>query len=171
MRLAPPLRRALPALCLLLFAGACATLGAALVPPTIEAASDRRAELRLLAPGAGRPLGGAAIRLHARVANPNPFGLTLSRVDGDLFLEETRAARVDLPLGLPLEAGGETVVPVDVSLSFSDLPGLADVATRALSGRPLAYRVHGTFGVDAGVFGTPTFGPSTLLAGEMTVLR
>ena len=56
-------------------------------------------------------------------------------------------------------------------MNFSDLPALADVARRALSGSTLPYRLDGTIGVDAGSFGRPTFGPFTLLSGEMRVMR
>jgi late embryogenesis abundant protein len=151
----------------------CATLGAlgAIVRPLqIEAAQDRPAELRL---GGGR-LGlpdAATLRLWARVRNPNSFGLTLSAIDGSVFLEDTRAASVDFPLGLPLEPGLEEVIPLDVSLRLSDLPGLGGVLGRAVSGNPLAYRLEGRFTVDAGPLGTPTFGPSTLLRGEVRPFR
>jgi hypothetical protein len=151
----------------------CATLGALGVmvrPLQFEAARDRPAELRL---GGGR-LGlpdAATLRLWARVHNPNSFGLTLSAIDGSVYLEDTRAASVDFPLGLPLQPGLEEVIPLDVSLRFSDLPGLGGVLGRAVSGTPLAYRLEGRFTVDAGPLGTPTFGPSTLLRGEVRPFR
>jgi hypothetical protein len=151
----------------------CASLGAlgALVRPLeIEAARDRPAELRL---GGGR-LGlpdAATLRLWARVHNPNSFGLTLSAIDGSVYLEDTRAASVDFPLGLPLEPGREEVIPLDVSLRFSDLPGLGGVLGQAVGGGPLAYRLEGRFTVDAGPLGAPTFGPSTLLRGEVRPFR
>ena len=141
---------------------ACASLGglSALVqPPRFDTVPDRPAELRLLRSGAALPLGGAGVRLWARVENPNPFGLTLSTLTGSLHLEGrssgdwTRAATVDLPLGL------------------SDLPELADVARRALTGSAIPYRLEGTVGVEAGSLGRPTFGPLTLLTGEMRVRR
>jgi len=54
-------------------------------------------------------------------------------------------------------------------VSLSDLPELAAVARRALGGGTIPYRLDGTIGVDAGAFGRPTFGPLTLLSGEMRV--
>jgi hypothetical protein len=158
----------------------CATLrGLAVLvqPPRFSTVPDRPAELRLLGSGSGLPLGGAGVRLWARVENPNPFGLTLSTLTGSLHLESARsgdwprAATLDLPLGLPLEARQQTEIPIDLTVSFSDLPGLADVVRRALSGSSLPYRLDGTIGVDAGSFGRPSFGPFTLLSGEMRVLR
>jgi len=71
-------------------AAACATLGglAGLIqPPRLATVPDRPAELRLLGAGTGLPLGGAGVRLWARVENPNPFGLTLSTLTGSLHLE------------------------------------------------------------------------------------
>ena len=101
------------------------------------------------------------------MTNPNPFAFTLSTLRGTLFLEESNAATIDLPLGLPLSARGETVLPIDVSIGFAELPGLAPVVRRAASGQPIGYRVEGTIGVEAGRFGTPVFGPMTLFRGTL----
>ena len=167
------LGRAAAVVATLAFLPGCATLGAlgAIIRPLeFEAARDRPAELRL---GGGR-LGlpeGATLRLWARVHNPNSFGLTLSTIAGSVYLEDTRAASVDFPLGLPLQPGLEEVIPLDVSLRLSDLPGLGGVLGRAVSGNPLAYRLEGRFTVDAGPLGTPSFGPATLLHGEVRPFR
>jgi hypothetical protein len=78
---------------------------------------------------------------------------------------------VDLPFGLPLPAQGDTTFPVDVSISFSDIPGLAGLFTRAISGASIPYRLDGRFGVGAGALGNFDFGPQTLLTGSATVFR
>jgi hypothetical protein len=150
---------------------ACATLGglAGIVQaPRIRAADDRRAELRL-SPGYGGLPAGATLRVFARVENPNAFGLTLSTLKGSLYLEGEQAADVDLPLGLELKAGDETVVPVDLTVPLEGIPGLARTLARAVTGAPVAYRLDGTMGIDAGDFGEPTFGPLTLLEGDVRV--
>ena len=155
----------------------CATLGAlgTLVRPLrIEAARERPAELRLDGGALGGRIGlpdAATLRLWARIENPNPFGLTLSAIDGTVFLEDARAASVDFPLGLPLEPRLEQVVPLDITLRLSDLPGLGGVLGRAVSGSPMAYRLEGRITLDAGALGQPTFGPSTLLRGEVRAFR
>jgi hypothetical protein len=135
--------------------------------PKFEEAPGQRAEIRLHGPTSSDPLGGAAIRLWTKVSNPNAFGFTLGTLRGTLNIEDSRAANVDFPLGLPLRAGEQTVVPIDLSVSFSDLPGLANVVRRAANRQPLAYHLDGTIGVDAGQLGQPVFGPMTLLRGEM----
>lgn len=135
--------------------------------PKFEEAPGQRAEIRLHGPSASDPLGGAGIRLWTQVSNPNAFGFTLGTLRGTLNIEDSRAANVDFPLGLPLRAGEQTVVPIDLSISFSDLPGLANVIRRAANRQPLAYHLEGTIGVDAGQLGQPVFGPMTLLRGEM----
>lgn len=150
---------------------ACATLGqfAAIVqPPRFEEADDRPAELRLVPPSAGRLLGGADIRLWTSVTNPNAFGFTLSSLEGTLFLEDTHAATADFPLGLPLGAGATTVIPIDLSIDFANLPRLADVVRRAAARQPIAYRLEGTVGIDAGRLGTPVFGPMTIVRGTVS---
>ncbi|HVJ27134.1 MAG TPA: LEA type 2 family protein [Vicinamibacterales bacterium] len=135
--------------------------------PKFEEAPGQRAEIRLHGPTSSDPLGGAAIRLWTQVSNPNAFGFTLGTLRGTLNIEDSRAANVDFPLGLPLRAGEQAVVPIDLSISFSDLPGLANVLRRAATRQPLAYHLEGTIGVDAGQLGQPVFGPMTLLRGEM----
>jgi hypothetical protein len=157
-----------------LTAGGCASLGglAGLVrAPRFQRDDERPAELRLFGRTSTGGLGGAGVRLWARVFNPNRFGLTLSTLRGSLFLEETRSATVDLPLGLPLVAQEEQLVPIDITIDLADLPGLLNVVGRVAAGRSIGYRLDGTIGVDAGTLGTPTFGPMTLLSGDAQVRR
>jgi LEA14-like dessication related protein len=135
-------------------------LGGIVQPPRFERVPDQPAEIRLLGTS------GAGVRLWARVSNPNPFGVTLASLKGTLYLEETRAADADFPLGLPLGAGADDIVPIDISISFADLPGLGGAGRRILARQPVAYRLDGTIGVQAGRLGTPVFGPMTLLRGE-----
>jgi hypothetical protein len=78
---------------------------------------------------------------------------------------------VDFPLGLPLLAGQDTVIPLDINVSFSDLPGLADVAVRLATRSSVNYQLNGTVAVNAGPLGTPRFGPSTLLNGTLSIRR
>jgi hypothetical protein len=164
------LRRALlAAVAAMLFVG-CAhleQLRALVQPPRFEQARDRDPEIRLIGPRSDLPLGGAGIRLWTTVTNPNAFGLTLGTLKGTLFLEGIHAADADFPLGLPLQAGEGSTIPIDLSVSFADLPGLADVIRRAANRQPLAYRLDGTIGVDAGPLGQPVFGPLTLLSGDL----
>lgn len=170
MKVSRPRTLALAAL-LLVGAAACATLRDVLQPPEFRSAEGRQAELRLLGPSTQRPLGGAAVRLYARVHNPNPLALTLSSLKGQFYLQDSRAADVDFPMGVPMPAGQDTVIPLDIALSFSDIPALADAARRWLAGQSVGYRLEGTVGVDAGALGQPTFGPSTLLQGQVAVTR
>jgi hypothetical protein len=134
-----------------------------------ESADDRGTELRILGPSAGRPLGGAALRLWAHVENPNGFGLRLTEVAGDLSITDAGAIEVEFPLGLPLVAHQDTVIPLDVSIGFDDLPALGRIARAAIAGERLDYRLDGTFAVEAGRYGQPRFGPWTLLEGELRI--
>ena len=148
---------------------ACATLsGLGIVQaPRFESVPDRRAEIRLIGPSVDAPLGGAGVRLWTRVTNPNAFGFTLSTLRGTLFLDDARAAVADLPLGLPLAARASTEFPIDLVVSFSDLPGLGGTIRRAIGRDPIDYRLEGTVGINAGSFGTPEFGPMTLIRGTI----
>jgi hypothetical protein len=146
-------------------------LGALVRAPQFSPVEGRDAEIVLRGPSRDFPLGGAAVRIHARVLNPNPFGLTLSTLAGDLFLDGTRAAEVDFPLGLPLVANGESEIPIDFAIGFEDVPRLAQVLARAVGGSRMDYRLDGRVGVDAGALGRPTFGPMTILEGDVRVRR
>jgi len=172
---ANPRRGLLAALALAALAHAgCASLGGLgglIQAPRFSSADDRDAEIVLRGPSRDFPLGGAAVRLHARVFNPNPFGVTLSTLAGDLYLEGDRAAVVDFPIGLPLVASGESDIPIDFAVGFNDVPRLAQVLARAFSGQQLEYRLDGRIGVDAGALGRPTFGPMTIMEGDVRVRR
>jgi hypothetical protein len=143
--------------------GSLGNLGALIQPPRFEQVPDQPAEIRL------QGISGAGVRLWTKVTNPNPFGLRLGTLKGTLYLEDTRAADADFPLGLPLAAGGDSIIPIDISIRFADLPGLSGVARRIVARQPLPYRLAGTVGVDAGRLGQPVFGPMTLIRGEAVV--
>lgn len=163
----------LASMCALTLSG-CATLEglrALVQAPKFEQEPGRDAEIRLMGPNGSLPMGGAGVRIWTRVSNPNPFSLTLGTLRGTLHIEDSRAADVDFPLGLPLRSGETTSIPIDLSVSFSDLPGLANVVRRAVSRQPLAYHLEGTIGVDAGQLGQPTFGPMTLIRGELRAIQ
>lgn len=150
----------------------CATLqGIGILAPTFSMANEQPSELRLVGPSLQRPLGGASLRLYARVENPNPIGITLNALAGTLRLDGFEAADASFPLGLPLQAGEATIVPLDISISFANLPGLADVLGRAVTAGEVNYQLNGTASVDAGVLGSPTFGPMTLLQGSVAAFR
>lgn len=150
---------------------ACASLGLGEVvqAPRISAAGTQNAQMNLIGPSMDNPYGGARIRLYARVENPNPFGMTLASLGGRLFLQSQEAALVDLPMGLPLNASADTIVPIDLTIGFDDVPNLMQVVREAVGGGSLDYRLDGTVGVDAGALGRPTFGPMTLLRGDVRV--
>jgi hypothetical protein len=152
----------------------CATLGplAQIVqPPRFRPADNQPAEIRLIAPSLRNPTGGAGVRIWLEVTNPNAFGFTLSTVNATLALQGTRAGTGDFPLGLPLAAGQQSVVPLDLTISFADVPGLASVARQLATGGTIDYQLDGTVGVNAGRLGTPTFGPMPLTRGELRVVR
>ncbi len=152
-------------------AAACAALQNAIQPPEFAMADGRSSEIRLLGPSLNRPLGGAELRVWAHVRNPNAFGFTLTRLAGNVFLDDEPAADIDLPLGLPLQASGDTIIPIDLAISFADIPELADEIAGAFAGQTLDYALRGTVAVDAGPLGQPSFGPSTWMQGEVRVVR
>lgn len=158
----------------LLAASGCRSLDAirALVqPPRFEQAPGQPAEIAFRGVTAAMPAGGATIRIWTKVTNPNRFGFTLSTLRATLRLDGTQAATGEFPLGLPLEPARHTVVPIEFTISFSDVPALTSVARSALTGEGVRYRLDGTIGVEAGPMGQPTFGPLLLLEGDLHTRR
>jgi hypothetical protein len=135
--------------------------------PQFDQVDGRPSEIRLSGPTPSSPVGGASVRLWTRVTNPNGFGLTLGTVSGTLHLEGSRAATVDFPLGLPLQARSDAEVPIDITVDFQDVPGLGQALTRAIARQPIAFELEGTVSVEAGAFGEPVFGPMTILRGDL----
>src|SRR5687768_10087516 len=80
--------------------------------PRFAQADNQPAELRFMAPSRSLPAGGAGVRIWLEITNPNPFGFTLRTVTATLALDGSRAAVGDFPLGLPLTAGQQSVVPL-----------------------------------------------------------
>jgi hypothetical protein len=172
------LRRVLPAwlgvVALGIGASSCGQLGALaqfVQPPQFEQADDQPAEIRLIGPSGSMPAGGAGVRVWLEVTNPNAFGFTLSTLSATLDLEGSHAATGDFPLGLPLAARQRSVVPLDLSVSFADLPGLSGALRQIAIGGAVDYDLEGTVGIDAGAFGRPTFGPMRMASGELRLVR
>ena len=161
-------------LALIVASTGCAGLGSLaqiVQPPRFQQADNQPAEIRIMPPSVSSPIGGAGVRIWLAVTNPNPFGFTLSTVSATLLLEGHRAATGDFPLGLPLTAGQRTVVPLDLSISFSDLPGLGGTLRQLAVGGTVGFQLDGTVGIDAGRLGTPTFGPMLLTRGDLRAVR
>ena len=151
--------------------GQLGALGRIVQPPTFRQADNQPAEIRLMGPSRTMPVGGAGVRVWLEVTNPNAFGFTLSTLSTTLSLEGSHAATGDFPLGLPLGARQQSIVPLDLSISFADIPGLAGVLRQVAIGGAVDYELDGTVGIDAGPFGSPTFGPMRLVTGELRLVR
>ena len=159
MRCCRPLRRRREVLTLIL-AGlvlASAPAHAAVRSRTIVVAGER-VTLGDLSPTAPRELLGLDVGPAPR---PGKSG----------FVSRTAVQDALLPIGLPLVANGESDIPIDFVIGFDDVPRLAQVLGRALTGSQLGYRLDGRVGVDAGPLGRPTFGPMTLMQGDVRVRR
>lgn len=153
-----------------LLMGGCAALDglAGLVqPPRFTEARDQPAEVTLQPPAAGRPFGGAVVRLWTEVTNPNAFGLTLGTLDGTLFLEGHRARPLRSRSGSPLAQGSSRLCLWSCRLASRICRGSRMSPGAPRGGNRCPIGLEGTIGVDAGRLGTPVFGPMTLLRGEL----
>jgi hypothetical protein len=149
--------------------GALGPLAQLIQPPRFTQTAGHPAEVRFISPSLAHPAGGAGVTVWVDVTNPNPFGFTLSTIDATLSLDGSRAGTTNFPLGLPLQAGHTSSIPIDLSISFADLPGLANVIRNVAGGGSAGYQLDGTIGVDAGRLGQPIFGPMQLATGQLRI--
>jgi hypothetical protein len=115
-------------------------------------------------PGIGD--GSALFRLALVANNPNPFALKLAALEGDLFLQDVRAAAVSFRGGLDLPASGSARLVVDVRVPLTAAPALLETLGAALGGGQVRYRVDSSVAVD--VLGTTqSFPRFTLVEGRL----
>jgi hypothetical protein len=159
------------AIVLTLAAAGCASVAGLLgiSEPRFAVASGRSSTLRLGGPSIQHPRGSATVRVWTQVSNPNSFGLTLTTLDGTLAFEGEDLVDVELPIGLPMVALADTVIPLDLTFGFESFSALGNVAMTLFTRDQLSYELKGTLGVSAGPLGEPTFGPRTWLRGEVDV--
>src|SRR6056297_1068970 len=80
--------------------------------PTISVAPGGARLVRLEPPGVGS--GSALIRLDLEIRNPNPVGLTLAGLDGELFLSGRSVATSRFPAGVTIPARGDAPLTLEV---------------------------------------------------------
>lgn len=117
----------------------------------------------LTLPGLGRPAV-ATLSVQLRVHNPNPVSVRVARAGGRILLDDLDVGTVNLP-NVDLPAGGDATQEAVVDLPVT----LANLATFVKVGRGEAvpYRLEGSFTVDAGLLGKPTFGPYVVAQGVL----
>ena len=152
-------------LVLLLVVGACAPGAQVLSPPTFRLAPSGSGFVRIDPPGVGA--GTATFRLALTVENPNPVGVRLAGLDGDLYLRERRAAGASFRGGIDLPARGSAPLTLDVVVPLGAADDVLAAISALVGGAPLPYRLDAAVTVD--VFGAPQRFPSfTLARGEVT---
>jgi hypothetical protein len=136
-----------------------------LAAPTFRLVPDASRIVRLDPPGAFSE-GGMLVRVALRATNPNPIGVRLAELEGDLWLGGAAAAGLRFVGGLDLPPRGAADVVVEVAVPLGRLDALVGPLTDAVAGRPLTYRVDAVVGVD--VLGVPTRFPAmTIARGEV----
>lgn len=131
--------------------------------PMVQVPTFKTENLRLS--GLELPFGGQGAVLLSTdlvVNNPNAFGLSLEQVSIDVILNGQKVTDLSAR-DIRIAAGGTSVTPTQVRVPLN-LNGAAELLNIARGGR-VPYRLDGTFTVDAGPFGKPTFGPMTLNQG------
>src|SRR5690606_7355533 len=156
---------AIAAIAILLLVGACAPGAQVLSPPTFRLDAAGSGFVRIDPPGVGS--GTALFRLALVVENPNPVGVRLAGLDGDLYLRDRRAAGASFRGGIDLPARGTAPLTLDVVVPLGAADDVLAAISALVGGAPLPYRLDAAVTVD--VFGAPQRFPSfTLARGEVT---
>ena len=144
---------------------ACAPGARMLAAPTFTIDQAASGFVRIDPPGVGD--GSALFRVALRVTNPNPFGLKLAALDGDLFIDDARAAALSFRGGLDLPGSGTTQLLLDVRVPLGAAPALLETIAGLVGGSPVRYRLDSAVAVD--LLGTvQSFPRFTLASGELT---
>jgi len=115
--------------------------------PTISVAPGGARLVRLEPPGVGS--GSALIRLDLEIRNPNPVGLTLAGLDGELFLSGRSVATSRFPAGLTIPARGDAPLTLEVAVPLDGAAGVADAMARLVQGQGVPYRLELALEVEA----------------------
>ncbi len=144
---------------------ACAPGAAVLSPPTFRLNAADSGFIRIDPPGVGD--GSALFRLALTVENPNPVGVRLAGLDGDLYLRDARAASSSFRGGIDLPARATAPLVLDVKVPLGAAPILLDVIANFVAGNPIQYRFDAAVTID--VLGAPQRFPAfTLARGELS---
>lgn len=142
----------------------CAPGARMLSAPTFRIDPNGSGFVRIDPPGVGD--GSAVFRLVLAAENPNPFALKLSALDGDLYLQEVRAAQAQFRGGLELPANGSSRLVIDARVPLTAAPALLEALASVLGGGSVRYRVDAAVAVD--VLGTTQRYPRfTLVEGQL----
>jgi len=114
--------------------------------PTFRLMSAGSGLVRLDPPGVGS--GAAVFRFNLEVFNPNPFGLTLDRIDFDLAVNGRRAASSSFAGGLALAPRGSSPLTLEVAVPLATGLGLLSDLARLIAGEPTTYALQGVVTVD-----------------------
>src|SRR5690606_21794615 len=126
--------------------GACAPGARMLSAPTFAVDQGGSGFVRIDPPGVGD--GSALFRVALRVTNPNPFGLKLAALDGDLFFNDTRAAALSFRGGLELPASGRAPLLRDGRVPLGAAPALLESIAGLVGGSSVRYRLDAAVAVD-----------------------
>jgi hypothetical protein len=137
--------------------GAAPTLGA----PTFRLRADDTRIVRLDPPGAIDD-GALVVRVALRATNPNPVGIRLEALDGDLSLGGVAASGLSFVGGVDLPARGAADLALEATVPLDRIGALASVLADAVAGRPVAYRVDAS--VTVALLGVPTRFPTVTVA-------
>lgn len=106
------------------------------------------------------------LTLSTKAQNVNPFAVTLTRIDYQLFLQDRQVSSGEFTPNLRVESNGEE--PLILALStLLERNDLIKAAAQTFVGTPLSFRLEGTLGFTSDNYGFTTR-KLVLLQGELT---
>ncbi|HKI58139.1 MAG TPA: LEA type 2 family protein [Trueperaceae bacterium] len=119
----------------------------AVTPPSFEAVQGGTQLAYVDPPGVGEAA--AVFDVHLRAHNPNPFGIDLSTLDTDFYLDGRHAASGTFRKGVHIPAQGAGDLTLQVKVPLSAASGLLGTFATLVTGGASAYRLDAVVGVNA----------------------
>lgn len=132
----------------------------AVTPPTFEAVPGGTTLAYIDPPGVGD--GAAVFDVALRAHNPNAFGLDLSTLDTEFYLDGVQAASGSFRSGVHIPARGSSDLKLQVKVPLFAASRLLGSFATLVAGGTSSYRLDAAVGVNA--FGAHVRFPSTTLA-------
>lgn len=92
------------------------------------------------------------LSLELVVNNPNPYGITVTEISSDIFLNNQAISKVSLPMKKRIIPRGETGVPIVLNFNLSSVLGLIPASVPTLLTRSVDTRISGYIRVRKFIF-------------------
>lgn len=92
------------------------------------------------------------ITLDLVINNPNPYGITVTEVASDFFINNQSVSKISLPMKKHIVSSGETNVPIELNFTLNSLLALLPASVPTLLNKSIDTRLSGYIRVRKFIF-------------------